>query len=88
MGVVEDLADELARSALEAEEELGDANIVDEVSGVLLAQSQTLQEAYMTAIRVRRSANAGRRFLDAKLRAHRRGEAAPPPPTADNPDIH
>ncbi|GGL65282.1 hypothetical protein [Wenxinia marina] len=87
MGVVEDLADALAKDTLEAADAIDDPNLVDEVSGVILAQSQTLQEAFMTAIRVRRSERAGRRFLDTRIAAARAGKAAPPPPTSDNPDV-
>lgn len=88
MGTVEDLADKLARDALEAADRLDDPTLVDDLSGVILAQSQTLQEAFMTAIRVRRSERAGRKFLDARIAAAQQGERPPPPPTADNPDIH
>ena len=69
MSAVEQLADELARDAIEAEIKLNDPNLVDEIAGVLLAQSQTMQEAFMTAIRVRRSAVAGRQYLKKKLAA-------------------
>ena len=86
MSVVEDLADALAADTLAAEEKLGDPNLVDEVSGVILAQSQTLQEAFMTAIRVRRSERAGRTFLEQKIRAAARGEDFVAP-TQDNPDV-
>lgn len=87
MGVIEDLADALAKDTLEAADEMNDPNLVDEVSGVILAQSQTLQEAFMTAIRVRRSERAGRKFLASRIAAAKAGRAAPPPPTSDNPDL-
>ena len=87
MGVVEDLADALAKDTLAAAETLDDPNLVDEVAGVILAQSQTLQEAFMTAIRVRKSEKAGRAFLIAKVRAAKEGEAAPKAVTSDNPDV-
>lgn len=87
MGVVEELADELARDALKAERQLNDPNLVDEVASVILAQSQVMQEAFMTAIRVRRSALAGRQFIDRKLAASKSAAPAPKPPTLDNPDI-
>ena len=86
MGVVEDLADELARDALAAEKKLDDHTVVDEVAGVLLAQSQIMQEAFMTAIRVRRSAAAGRTFLERRVNAASSG-AAPKPPTTDTPNL-
>ena len=85
--MVEDLADALAKDALDAAEALKDENLIDEVSGVILAQSQTLQEAFMTAVRVRRSEKAGRAFLIAKVRAAKEGKAAPKAVTSDNPDV-
>ena len=87
MGVIEDLADALAKDALDAAEALKDENLVDEVAGVILAQSQTLQEAFMTAIRVRKSEKAGRAFLIAKVKAAKEGKAAPKAVTSDNPDV-
>ena len=85
--MVEDLADALAKDALDAAEALKDENLIDEISGVILAQSQTLQEAFMTAVRVRRSEKAGRAFLIAKVRAAKEGKAAPKAVTSDNPDV-
>ena len=87
MGVIEDLADALAKDALDAAEALKDENLVDELSGVILAQSQTLQEAFMTAIRVRRSEKAGRAFLIARVKAAKEGRKAPKAVTSDNPDV-
>ena len=87
MGVVEDLADQLDRDALKAERQLNDPNLVDEVASVLLAQSQIMQEAFMTAIRVHRSAVAGRQFIERKLAAGKKGGDAAKPPTMDNPDL-
>jgi hypothetical protein len=87
MGVVEDLADQLARDALKAEKQLNDPNLVDEVASVLLAQSQIMQEAFMTAIRVRRSAVSGRQYIERKLAAGKGAGGAAKPPTMDNPDL-
>lgn len=87
MGVVEDLADQLARDALKAERQLNDPNLVDEVASVLLAQSQIMQEAFMTAIRVRRSAVAGKKFIERKIAAGKGAADAAKPPTIDNPDL-
>ena len=55
MGITEDIADELALKALEEETRLGDESIVKNVSEALGATSTTTQEAYLTAIRVRRA---------------------------------
>lgn len=69
MGVVEDLADELAREALQAEKELDDMTLVDDLAEVLLSTSATTHEAFLTAIRVRRAAESGRRYIKMRLQA-------------------
>ncbi|WP_099826631.1 hypothetical protein [Oceaniglobus indicus] len=63
MQLIEDLADELALEALAAAEASGDDQIVDQVGEVLGASSQTLQEAYLTAVRVRRAETRARALL-------------------------
>jgi len=68
MGIVEDLADALAIDALKAEEETGDDKVVDMVAEILGADSITTQEAFMTAIRVRKADRRARIFLDEKLK--------------------
>jgi hypothetical protein len=87
VGTVEDLADALAKETLEAADEFNDPNLVDQVSGVILAQSQTLQEAFMTAVRVRISERAARAFLQKKIAAAKTGQKGPVVPTDDNPNL-
>ena len=70
MSIVEDLADALAIDALDAAEAQNDEKIIAEVSEILGASSQTAQEAFLTAIRVRRAARRAREFLNSR--------AAPP----------
>ena len=67
MGVLEDLADGLARDALAAAKELGDETLVDELSKIIGDTSQTTQEAFLTSVRVRRAEERGRAFLEKKL---------------------
>ena len=55
MDILQSVADELAREALKAQQDSGDEKIVDKVGEALGASSQTLQEAYQTAVRVRRA---------------------------------
>jgi hypothetical protein len=66
MSILEDLADGLAKDALAAETGPDD-KIVDEVAKVVGALSTTLEEAYLTSIRVRRAEARGRRFLEAHI---------------------
>ncbi|MHC0053906.1 hypothetical protein [Actibacterium sp. D379-3] len=78
MGVVEDLADALAKDAIEAAEKLGDDNLIRDLSDVLEAASTTTQEAFMTAIRVRLAAARGRKFLDDRIRAAQAAQTTKP----------
>ncbi|MEZ5722681.1 MAG: hypothetical protein R3D59_14470 [Paracoccaceae bacterium] len=50
-----EVADELARESLELYEMTGDEEIFQEVTKIIGASSQTLEEAYKTAVRVRRA---------------------------------
>ena len=80
MSVLEDMGDQLARDVIAAMEELGDDRFFDKVSKVLLDASPTMQEAFLTAYRVRVAEMRGRKFLDALLKAKREGSAPPPGP--------
>ncbi len=77
MGVIEDLADGLARDVLDAQGELEDDRFYEKVSKVLGDLSPTTQEAFMTAIRVRLAEKRGRDFLERSLKA-KRGEGVAP----------
>ncbi|MGR3499244.1 MAG: hypothetical protein ACU0E9_10175 [Limimaricola soesokkakensis] len=68
MGITEDLADALARDAIAAAEKLGDDKVISEVSDELGASSTTVQEAFLTAVRVRLAEQRARRHLDERLR--------------------
>lgn len=81
MGVVEDLADALARDAIEAAERLGDDRLVEEVAKVIGAGSTTTEEAYLTAVRVRLAAARGRKYLAERIaRAEAAAESDPAKP--------
>ncbi|MCX7646015.1 MAG: hypothetical protein N2Z62_12080 [Rhodobacteraceae bacterium] len=80
MGVVDDLGDDLARRTIEAMDETGNDRFYMEVARVIAASSPTLQEAFMTSIRVRLAAQRAARFIDGTLRARREGGAAPEAP--------
>lgn len=77
MGVLEDMGDALARDVIAAMEELGDDRFHEKVSKVLLDASPTMQEAYMTAYRVRVAEKRGRAFIEASLKAKREGGTGP-----------
>lgn len=66
MRVVEELADNLAKDAIELANKLGNDDIIYETAKVLVATSSTKEEAYMTSIRVRLAERRARRFLEEK----------------------
>jgi len=68
MGITEDLADELARDVIKAIEVTGDEDLVREVQTILGATSQTAEEAFLTAMRVRRANIKARALLVDKVK--------------------
>jgi limonene-1,2-epoxide hydrolase len=73
METLDSLADDLARDALAAEAETGDTRLVDDVGRTIGQLSPSMQEAYMTSIRMRRAAARGRARLTELLEARRAG---------------
>ncbi len=69
--VVIEMANKLAEDCLAVQSETGEDRLFMEVSTVLGASSQTLEEAFLTAIRTRMANDKGRAFLAQKLKAHR-----------------
>jgi hypothetical protein len=62
-GYVERVAGELADLALADEQATKDEKIVNEIGEILGSSSQTLQEAFLTAVRVRRAEERARALL-------------------------
>lgn len=58
------VADELADLALADQAESGDIGIVDVIGELLGASSQTLQESFLTSVRVRRAETRARELLE------------------------
>ena len=67
MGVVDDLADALAKDAITIANAIGDDDVIYETAKILAATSATMQEAYMTSVRVRLAERRAREFLAEKL---------------------
>ncbi len=67
MSITEDIADQLARDAIAAAEDLGDDNLIAELAKMIGTFSATTQEAFMTAIRVRISEKRAQKFLADKI---------------------
>jgi hypothetical protein len=67
MAATEELADALARDVMAAMVELGNDRFYDEVAKMLGSLSPSMQDAFMTAIRVRLAEQRGREFLNKRL---------------------
>ena len=55
MSAIDDIGFELADAALAEEKASGDVKLVDRIADMLGASSQSLEEAFLTGIRVRRA---------------------------------
>jgi hypothetical protein len=75
MGVTEDLADALAKDAIEAAETLGDERLIDEIAKSLGDSSTTTQEAFLTAVRVRVAEKRARKLLNTKIESALRAQS-------------
>ena len=63
MSILETIADDLARSALALEEELNDLDVVEKIAKHIGTSSPTVEEAFRTAVRMRRAENSARRLI-------------------------
>lgn len=63
MSVVEEFADKMAAQTVDLVERTGDLDLVKRVAEIMGASSQTLQESFLTAVRVRTAANRAEAFL-------------------------
>ncbi|MFK7745318.1 MAG: hypothetical protein AB8B47_09695 [Roseobacter sp.] len=63
MGIVEDVADELALESLKIINATGDDAFVKRIADTIGGSSQTMEEAYLTAVRVRRAEQRARELL-------------------------
>ena len=77
---IQELADGLARDVLASQVELSDDYFYEQISKVVGASSPTLQEAFMTSIRIRLAERRGREFLEKALAAKRKGAKLPEAP--------
>jgi hypothetical protein len=80
MALTEDLADALARDVLARQDELGDDRFYEKVARVIGTSSPTLEEAFLTSIRIRLAERRGRAFLEAALKARAEGRSGPEAP--------
>ncbi|MDG1280143.1 MAG: hypothetical protein P8O10_02455 [Pseudorhodobacter sp.] len=88
MAVVDQLADELAKTVLEAMDRLDDDRFFEKVSRVVGSTSPTLEEAFLTSIRIRLADKRARAFVAKALEAAKTGGEAPKAPSAPPTDSH
>ncbi len=86
MGIMEDLADGLAKDTIDAMDIIQDEQLIQDVARVIGASSITTQEAFMTAARVRLSEKRARDYLKKRIAEAQKGLApsAPPPGAEDD----
>lgn len=70
MSLADDLANDLAARVIAYVEESGDEEIIKTLSQAMGDSSQTLQEAFITSVRVQRAAIRAQTQLDARIKAH------------------
>jgi len=63
MDLTTQISDELAREALDLVAKTGDDRIINQLSEIMGASSQSLQEGFMTMVRVRRAETLSRKIL-------------------------
>ena len=68
---VQQMANKLAEECIAVQKEIGNDRLFMEVGQVLGASSQTLEEAFLTAVRTRMANTQGRQFLADKLKEFR-----------------
>ena len=69
MGLLDDMADDLAQQTMQIIAATGDLDIEREMAAILGTSSQTLEEAYLTAMRVRKAEKRARELLATKRKA-------------------
>lgn len=84
--VVTEMANKLAEECMAVQKEIGDDRLFMKVGEVLGSQSQTLEEAFLTAIRTRMANTLGRNFLAQTLKDHRAGPKPDPDAPLDAPE--
>lgn len=71
MGTLERLAAKLAEDTIKVQKETGQDRLFVQVGDILAAASQSLEEAYLTEMRVRMAEEKARKFLIQKVKEAR-----------------
>ncbi|MEM6304485.1 MAG: hypothetical protein AAF744_07190 [Pseudomonadota bacterium] len=69
------MANKLADDCIKVQLEIGNDRLFMELGEAIGASSQTLEEAFLTAVRTRMAEEKARNFLAQKLKAHRAAQA-------------
>lgn len=75
MSIAEKLADKLATDVIAHVERTGDEDMIAIMSQTLADSSQTLQEAFITSVRVQRAAIRASRLLKRRIAEHEAAKA-------------
>ncbi|MEL7259690.1 MAG: hypothetical protein AAFN80_17985 [Pseudomonadota bacterium] len=86
MGVTEDLADDLALKVIKYVDASGDDGVITDIVNVLGATSQSAEEAFLTALRVRRANQKARALLVERVKKYQAKKTGDTPDKADAPD--
>ncbi|OWU83546.1 hypothetical protein ATO6_16825 [Oceanicola sp. 22II-s10i] len=73
MSTLDKLAAQLGEDVMKAMDETGDDRLFMEISKTIGAASQTLEEAFLTDVRVRLAERKAREHLNRRLKQHRAG---------------
>lgn len=76
MSKLDEMAEQLAEECIAVQEEIGDERLFVRMGEVIGASSQTMEEAFLSAVRTRIAFDKGRHFLADKLHAYQ--QANPP----------
>lgn len=60
---MEEIADSMALEALDIEEKTGDENAIRLIADALASSSPTMEETFLTAVRIRRAERRGRKLI-------------------------
>ncbi|MBN2739329.1 MAG: hypothetical protein JXR35_00365 [Rhodobacteraceae bacterium] len=75
MGLIDDLAENLAHDVIEAQRELGEDRFYIDIGDHIGTSSPSLQEAFMTACRLRLAELRGRAYFEKRLGERRKAKA-------------
>ncbi|MGH1425786.1 MAG: hypothetical protein ACRBBU_13740 [Pseudooceanicola sp.] len=75
MSTLQELSEKLGADVMKAMDETGDDRLFMEIAGIVGAASQTLEEAFLTDVRVRLAERKGRDHLERHLAKHAKAKS-------------